>query len=481
MNLRFWLGLIPDTTRLEEKMIALEREYNQLLSFHETVTWKRYEELEQEVKSSAFHHKIEAIKQLKFEHSPEHARFVEWQNLKASESLRTFFKVKKSDSLARFQSFETSENPKRVAELETILASKEFQAAKELPKSEFHASEYFAYQKEYKHITESGDYKFWASFKQSDKYKTYLKMKDSKEYHQFLELEAYVNSEEFKKKKEYLSLPAKKKVEQADEYHIIQEHSQMAGNEEIKWYLASRNHARFDWHRKWQLVFSDEFKADKLDTDKWLTRYFYGDAILGQSYSLASDYHYVSEGKNIEVKSDVCSIVTRNEKATGNAWNPAFGFIPKEFTVTSGLINSGKSFRSKYGIIQAKVCFNGSHPITHAFWLASNQSLPQVDVFKFENNKFIASNYYGSIAEPKKDGVKLSSSKLANGYWIVELEWAPNLLIWRVNGLEVQRLTQNIPSEDMYLVFSSGLYADQAISQSVNFDIDWVRWYQERK
>jgi len=86
MNLRFWLGLIPDTTRLEENMNALEREYHELLTFHETVTWKRYEELDQEINSKAFKHKIEAIKQTKFEHSPEHERFAKWQSLKANSS-----------------------------------------------------------------------------------------------------------------------------------------------------------------------------------------------------------------------------------------------------------------------------------------------------------------------------------------------------------------------------------------------------------
>jgi len=482
MNLRFWLGLIPDTTRLEENMNALEREYHELLTFHETVTWKRYEELDQEINSKAFKHKIEAIKQTKFEHSPEHERFAKWQSLKANSSLLTYFKVKKSGSLARFQTFETSDKPKRIAELEGILASNDFQKAKELPKKEFQKSEYFTLQQEYKKATSASEYKFWLSFKQSDKYKTYLSMIDSKELHQYTELEAYVNSEEFLKKKAYLNLPADKKIEHSDEYHIIQEHKQMLTSDKIHWYLTSRDHAKFDWFRKWKLAFSDEFETNKLDTEKWLTRYYYGETILGQSYSLASDYHYITEGQNIEIKSSICSIVSRNEKATGNAWNPSFGFIPKEFSVTSGLINTGKSFRSKHGIIRAKVCFNNSHPITHAFWLASNQSLPQIDIFKFENKKLIASNYFAvGNNDIKKNSVKITSSKLAEGYWIVELEWAPNLLVWRVNGLEIQRITQNVSEEEMYLVFSSGLYADQTLSQSASFDIDWVRWYKDAK
>lgn len=482
MNLRFWLGLIPDTTRLEEKMNALECEYNEMLSFHETVTWKRYEELDAEVKSKAFLHKIEAIKQSKFEHTHEHERFTKWDNLKKSQDFKTYFSIKKSGSLARFHNFETSDKPKRIAELEVVLASNEFQKAKELPKKEFSETAFFTQQLEYKKLTSSSEYKFWNKFKHSEKYKTYLKVKDSKDLELYNELEIYVHSEEFQIKKAYLSLPPKKKVEQSNEYHIIQEHSQMFASEKIQWYLNNREHKKFDWHRKWQLVFSDEFTAKTLDTEKWLTRYFYGDALLGKSYSLASDYHFVSDGKNVEVKDSVCSINTRSEKAVGEAWNPSFGFIPKEFSVTSGLINTGKSFRSAYGTIRAKVRFNGSHPLTHAFWLASNQSLPQIDVFKFEAGKFSVSNFYGNALESngiKKNSASLSSSKLANGFWIVELEWAPNLLIWRVNGIEIQRVTQHVPTEDMYLVFSSGLYNDKQLTQAVNFDIDWVRWYKE--
>jgi beta-glucanase (GH16 family) len=308
-----------------------------------------------------------------------------------------------------------------------------------------------------------------------------LEIKDSQKLEEYSELDAYVKSDDFIKRKKELELPAKKKIELSEDYHIVNEFKQLAVTDKIKWYLANRNHKKFDWLRKWKLQFADDFDAGKLDTDKWMTRYYYGDALLGQSYSLNTDYHYTTDGENIETASGACSIVTRKQSVTGQAWNPAFGFMPKEFDVTSGLISSGKSFRSAYGLIRAKVRFNSPYPVTHAFWLSSSQMLPQIDIFKFDRKKLLMGNFWGNAAENngvKQNVDKLSASKLDQEYWIVELEWAPNQLIWRVNGLVVKTLTENIPNEPMYLVFSSGLYRNELPTTSAKFDIDWVRWYQ---
>jgi hypothetical protein len=481
VNLRFWLGLIPSTENIEQQMKSLQNEYSELLEFADTVTWKRYEELNQEVNSEAFARKLKEIGERKFEGTPEHAKYERWKLLVNDSAIKTYFKVKKSGKLARFQLYQTSGKPEKVKALEAAMATEEFHAAKNLPKKEYHASSFFSTEREYKTLTASKEYRFWVSFKQSSDYKTYLEIKDSQKLEEYSELDAYVKSDDFIKRKKELELPAKKKIELSEDYHIVNEFKQLAVTDKIKWYLANRNHKKFDWLRKWKLQFADDFDAGKLDTDKWMTRYYYGDALLGQSYSLNTDYHYTTDGENIETASGVCSIVTRKQNVTGQAWNPAFGFIPKEFDVTSGLISSGKSFRSAYGLIRAKVRFNSPYPVTHAFWLSSSQMLPQIDIFKFDRKKLLMGSFWSNSTEDnsvKQNIDKLSASKLDQGYWIVELEWAPNQLIWRVNGLVVKTQTGNVPNEPMYLVFSSGLYRNELPTTSAKFDIDWVRWYQ---
>jgi beta-glucanase (GH16 family) len=481
VNLRFWLGLIPGTDHIEQQMKSLEDEYSELLEFADSVTWKRYEELNQEVNSEAFARKLKEIGERKFEDTPEYTKYQRWKSLRNDSAIKTYFKVKKSGRLARFQLFETSGKPGRLKELETVMSTDEFHAAKSLPKKEFHASSFFATEHEYKKLIASKEYRFWSSFKQSSDYKIYIEIKDSQKLTEYAELETYVSSDAFIKLKKDLELPAKKKIELSEDYHIVNEFKQLAATDKVKWYLANRDHKKFDWLKKWKLQFADDFNDDKLDTDKWMTRYYYGDTLLGQGYSLDADFHYNTDGDNVETASGICSIVTRKQNVTGQAWNPAFGFMPKEFEVTSGLISTGKSFRSTYGVIKAKVRFNSSYPVTHAFWLSSSQILPQIDVFKFDRKKLSVGSFFGNPVEEngaKQEIGRLSASKLEQGYWIIELEWSPNQLTWRVNGLVVKTQTDNIPNEPMYLVFSSGLYRNELPGASVKFDIDWVRWYQ---
>ena len=38
--------------------------------------------------------------------------------------------------------------------------------------------------------------------------------------------------------------------------------------------------------RKWELVFEDDFMGSKLDKEKWMTRYFWGDKLLNDAYAL---------------------------------------------------------------------------------------------------------------------------------------------------------------------------------------------------
>ena len=214
-----------------------------------------------------------------------------------------------------------------------------------------------------------------------------------------------------------------------------------------------------------------------------MTRYFWGEELLKDSYSMAFDKHFVTDGANLKIDNSILRIETRQEKASGKAWNPMFGFIPQEFDYTSGLISTGKGFRNKYGKIQAKVNLNNPGDVTHAFWLVGNTILPQVDIFKTSGSKLHMSVHWGDITQKEgahKKTSKAGGSKVMKDYYIFELDWTPNELVWKVNGLTLAKQSANVPDEPMYLVFSSGIYKDK-ISNGVpaRMEVDWVRWMEK--
>jgi beta-glucanase (GH16 family) len=106
--------------------------------------------------------------------------------------------------------------------------------------------------------------------------------------------------------------------------------------------------------------------------------------------------------------------------------------------------------------------------------------VPQIDIFKYCNKKLSLSTFWGNPAEAK--GVKhntslVNASRLAGNYFIYSLEWSPEKIVWKVNGIELKTQTQNIPEEPMYVVLNSGVTGDQPVIPG-QMEIDWVRCYQ---
>ena len=75
----------------------------------------------------------------------------------------------------------------------------------------------------------------------------------------FEELEKNVASEDFRKVKEYMLLPGKKKYELSDEFKLEQQFTGLQHSEKFKWYFKVRDSKKFDEIKRWNLTFSDEF------------------------------------------------------------------------------------------------------------------------------------------------------------------------------------------------------------------------------
>ncbi len=196
--------------------------------------------------------------------------------------------------------------------------------------------------------------------------------------------------------------------------------------------------------------------------------------MINESYSWNDEKQYYTDGKNLEFNSSVVRIVTRKEEVEGKAWIPEHGFIPRHFDYTSGIINTGKSFRQKYGLFEAKIRFANPSLILNAFWMVGDRMNPHVDVAKALNKCSV-----GIILDDKHKIEKaIGRSRFSNDFHVFSMEWAPNSIVWKINGLEVKTIRQNIPDQEMYLNFSAGLYNDAAGSSlPSSMEIDWVRCY----
>ncbi len=126
------------------------------------------------------------------------------------------------------------------------------------------------------------------------------------------------------------------------------------------------------WSAGWELVFSDEFSGDKLDRNKWATRYIYQNETMdhfNDEVQRYRDNHVVSDG--------ALSLVAK--KVDGSN------------LFESAMIRSHRTFY--YGYYEARVLLPNAKGVWPAFWLEADYDVdgktwhpPEIDIFEFVIN-----------------------------------------------------------------------------------------------
>jgi beta-glucanase (GH16 family) len=253
-----------------------------------------------------------------------------------------------------------------------------------------------------------------------------------------------------------------------------EEYKKLMKNPDIIWYFKVKDSNKFDILLQRELTFSDEFDGDNLDTKKWITNYYWGDKLLKDRYSVESDIQAYTEKENFEQRNSILKIITKPQKVKGKAWSAANGFTTKEFGYTSGIINSGTSFRQKFGVFSAKIKL-GDPNAKNSFWMLADKITPHVDICRTLNGK-VWFDYFSAKGNNTKTSL---GSRYAKDFFIYSLEWTSDKLVWKINNTEVYTQTSDVPQVPMYVLLAGGL--DKPINGMTSMEIDWVRVYQPKK
>jgi hypothetical protein len=535
-SLKLLLGMIPSTSKIEQTEKALITEFEKLHVFSESEVLARYNELNGLVNSSDFVLKCKEIKSLQYKNSEEYTKEKEYLSLQKARDIILYFKTSSGNPLKRFKEMEGSnkitefesvekfiqspafrekqkmkpitfkdtdeyrkfdeykslkKDPEiksflkskhkeeikkskailRYEELVTFIKSSEFLAKKNMRPITFKDSEEYKKFLEYKRIKGSLEIKEFYKFKSSKEYANFLNTDGSARLARYHELKEYVATPEFKQKKEYLL--DKKRFEKTEMFKEIQEYDKLKKNQDIIWYFKIKDSNKFDILKNRELTFSDEFDGDKLDAKKWLTNYYWGEKLLKDRYSVESDLQAYTEKENFEIRNSILRITTKPQRITGKVWSTANGFSIKEFSYTSGLINSGASFRQKYGVFTAKIKL-GDPNAKSAFWMLADKITPHLDVCRTSGGK-VWFDYFSAKGNKSKTSI---GSRYSNDYFIYTLEWTSDKLVWKINDTVVFSQTADVPQEPMYVLLSGGL--DKPINGITSMEIDWIRVYKTK-
>ncbi|HNW56447.1 MAG TPA: family 16 glycosylhydrolase [Bacteroidales bacterium] len=536
-SLKLLLGMIPSTSKIEQAEKALISEFEKLQACAKSDQLARYNELNKLVNSSDFNQKKKEIESLQYKNSEEYSKEKEFLSVQKAKDIVLYFQTTSDSYLKKFREMEGSDKIREFESLGKFIKSPEFLAKQKMKPITFKDTEEYRKYVEYKGMKSDPEIKAFLksgskdetkksktiqkyeeldafikssaflakqnmkpiTFKDSDEYKKLLdynrlresseikefyKFKESKEYANFVktdgsarlkkfyELKEYVASQEFKEKKAYLL--DKKRFEKTDMFKQLEEYNKLKKNEDIIWYFKTKDSNKFDILKNREMTFCEEFEGEKLDSNKWIPNYYWGDKLLKDNYSVESDLQAYTEKENFEFRNSVLRINTRPQKITGKVWSANKGFSTKEFNYTSGLISSGKSFRQKYGVFTAKIKL-GDPNAKSAFWILADKITPHIDICRTANGKVLCDFF-------PKNGNRIKASigsRYANDFFIYTLEWSSDKLVWKINNTEIFRQTSDIPQEPMYISLAGGL--DKPINGTTAMEIDWVRVYQPKK
>ena len=536
-SLKLLLGLIPSTSKIEQAEKALIAEFGKLNTFTGSDQLAKYNELNEKVNSAGFTQKRKEIESLQYKNSEEFSKEKEFLSMQKAKDIVLYFNTVSGSELKRFKEMDVSDKIKefetlekyiqssgfkekqkmrpitfkdsdeyrklveygalkadaeikaflksglkegekksktiiRYEELDALMKSSDFIAKKNMKPITFKDTEEYKKLLEYNRIKSSIEIKEFYKFKTSKEYANFLNTDGSARLKRYAELKAFVATPEFKEKKEYLL--DRKRFEKTEMFKEVQEYGKLKKNEDITWYFKVKDSNKFDILKHRELTFSDEFDGDKLDTKKWLTNYYWGEKLLHDRYSVESDLQAYTEKENFELRNSVLKIITKPQKITGKVWSAAHGFSTKEFNYTSGIVNSGNSFRQKYGIFTAKIKL-GDPNAKSAFWMLADKITPHIDICRTSKGK-VWSDYFPAKGNAAKTSI---GSRYSNDFFIFTLEWTSDKLVWKINDTEVFTQTSDVPQEPMCVLLAGGL--DKPINGMTSMEIDWIRVYQPKK
>jgi len=526
-TLKLMLGMIPSTSKIEQEEKALIAEYEKMIAFAGSEALAKYTRLHESVNSAGFRQKRKEIESLAYKGSEEHARETEFLGLKKAKDIVSYFKTEGSAILKNFQSLDGSAKIKDIEDLQLFVQSPEFKQKERMKPVTFKDTEEYGKWLEFKKLkgdkevkknlnpekvkrfselqalvtssafllkknmkpvtfrdtpeyqklqelkTKKGasDIVNYYKFRGSKEYHNWVQVKDSARLKRFYELQEFLKTKEFNERKEYLL--DKRRFEKSEMFKELKEYEALKNSPDIKWYFSVKDSNKFDILKNRELTFSDEFDGTAPDRSKWLNRYYWGDKLLHDSYSIATDLQCYTPSENFEVRHSVLRIITKPQKINGKVWDPAKGFYTKDFSFTSGIINTGTSFRQKYGIFTAKIKLTDPN-VRNAFWLIGDRITPHVNVCRSGHGKV----WFDLFSAPGSHYKKSLGSKYLSDFYIYTLEWTPNAMIWKINGMEVLRQTTGVPQEPMYINLAGGV--DKPIGGISSMEVDWVRVYQSK-
>ncbi len=437
MNLLFkrLTGKLQSTDRMEEYIAQMEQDIARYHAVEQSPELAEYKQLKEKVASKEFCQKKQNLIQTKYKSTKYYMTYHELHIMQKDKTLQLYQQVKDSSQLKEYKAFRASGDYIKLSDKALV--------------------------------KKSPDLKNMLRFEQSKAYKAYVQYSTSLVPDKYERLRAQVADEAFQRENAFWANPKRwlTTEEHIDEVRL----QQLSQLPDIVFYLA-QDAKKIEEMEKYVLTFGEEFQWTHLAESKWKPGFCYKNKHLLQQHSFANEQQANNGGRNTGTINGTFTILTKREQITAPAWDTKKGFINKDFSYTSDVVNTADSFRQQEGLFMVKLRCSGR--IHHAAWLGAESKLPLLTLFHFNGKNIVM----GNTTNEGFEGTRVTGINPSQ-FYIYSLRWNRSELIWYVNNVEVYRTKHNIPREALYLALSSFIAARQRPYEG-KLEVDWIRVYK---
>lgn len=240
---------------------------------------------------------------------------------------------------------------------------------------------------------------------------------------------------------------------------------------------------------QWVLVFEDQFEGDRLNSDVWVTCYWWDD---DGCTNLGNNELQWYRPENVAVRDGSLRLTARPESTTG--WRG------RTFDYTSGMVTTGRNVDDHrvqagllvgHGIIEMRAWLPKGVGLWPAFWMLpdTHESRPEIDIMEMNGsrpNTMSVHIHVLSRGERRSLGERCAATDLSQNWHVYSVEWMQDRIVWYLDGKKCWEVDDVglVPAEPMYILINlavGGEYVgppDETTAFPAELKVDWVRVWE---
>lgn len=242
----------------------------------------------------------------------------------------------------------------------------------------------------------------------------------------------------------------------------------------------------------WHLAFHDEFSGEVLDSDKWVTCYWWDDD--GCTIATNNELQWY-QPDNVFVQGGKLILQARRERVTAPDG--------RTFDYTSGMVSTGTDsyeggdhrFTAEHVYVEMRAKVPAGRGLWPALWLlpASHESLPEIDAMEVlgdaPDELHMNFHYRDDEGNRNREGHTWESPEPLTGWHVYAVDWQPRGVTWYLDGDKRAHFSgedRYVPGEPMYLIANLAVGGDWPGAPDADtpfpseLEIDYIRvWVRD--